>query len=166
MSCTYNRCTLCTLAHTTAVHYNDPFSQLHGSMESWGWDLACWQALRDASRDRGAFLERPRNFSVPKANFKINICWIVTKFLAYKSGNLLRLLVVSLNHFQNYWSFDLELQIRQTYNNFAGPKNYRDLRETGPRVLRTSVVAAMFAAIGKASYCMRLSLEMLTINCT
>ena len=56
-------------------------------MESWGWDLACWQALRGASGDRGAFLEGPRNFSVPEANFKINICWIVAKFLAHKSGN-------------------------------------------------------------------------------
>ena len=43
-------------------------------------------------------------------------------------------------------------------------KKLPDLRETGPRVLRTSVVVAMFAAIGNASYCLRLTPEMLTIN--
>ena len=36
---------------------------------------------------RGLFLERPGNFSVPKANFKIQTCLIEAQFLAHKPAN-------------------------------------------------------------------------------
>ena len=36
---------------------------------------------------RGQFLQRAENFSVPKANFKIQTCLIVAQFLAHKLVN-------------------------------------------------------------------------------
>ena len=39
------------------------------------------------SKARGPFLERPGNFSGPKANFEIKTCWIVAQFLAHKPVN-------------------------------------------------------------------------------
>ena len=83
--------------------------------------------------DRGPFLERPGNFSVPKANFKIQTFWIVAQFLARKPVNFASLLtdsfIVLVSKFLKVWTW---MQTRQTQNSFPGPKSYRNFRETGP----------------------------------
>ena len=39
------------------------------------------------TQNRSPFLDRPGNFSGPKANFKVNTCWMVAQFLAQKPVN-------------------------------------------------------------------------------
>ena len=58
---------------------------------------------------RGPFLQRPGNFSSPKANFEVKTCklLIVAQFLAHKPVNFASLTFI-LPIFQNYWNFDLE----------------------------------------------------------
>ena len=78
---------------------------------------------------RGPFLERPRNFLGPKANFKIRICWIGAQFLAHKPVNFASLtdsFIISFSKLLEPWSW------MQTRNSFLGPKSYQDFSETGP----------------------------------
>ena len=81
----------------------------------------------------GLFLERPGNFSGPKASFKIKKCWIVAQFLAHKPVNFVSLIdsfIVLFSKWLKLWSW---MQTQQTQNSFPGPKSYRGFRETGPR---------------------------------
>ena len=68
----------------------------------------------------GAFLERHENFSGTKANFKIKTCWIVAPLLAHKPVNCASLTDYfdSLQHFQNFWNFDILI---------ANPTNIKQL---------------------------------------
>ena len=86
---------------------------------------------------RGSFLERPGNFSGPKANFKIKTCWIVAQFLAHKPVNFASLIdsfTVLFSKWLKLWSW------MQTQNSFPGPKSYRGFRETGPRPLKETLL--------------------------
>ena len=56
----------------------------------------------------GSFLERPGNFSGPKANFKIKTCWIIAQFLAHKPVNLVSLIdsfIVLFSNRLKLWSW-------------------------------------------------------------
>ena len=87
------------------------------------------------SKTRGSFLERPGNFSGPKANFKtqnlLNSCTVPgpqtsqfyfgTDSSIVLFSKLLKTLILNAN-------------IKNTkYFSFLSPKRYRDFRETGPR---------------------------------
>ena len=55
----------------------------------------------------GPFLERPGNFSGPKANFKFKTCWIAAQFLAHKPVNFASFtdsFIVSLSKVLKLWS--------------------------------------------------------------
>ena len=59
------------------------------------------------SKARGPFLERPGNFSGPKANFEIKTCLIVAQFLAHKpvnSASLTDTFIVSFSRLLKLWS--------------------------------------------------------------
>ena len=80
-----------------------------------------------------SFLERPGNFSGPKANFKMKTCWIVAQFLAHKQVNFASLIdsfIVLFSNRLKLWSW---MQKQQTQNSFPGPKRCRGFRKTGPR---------------------------------
>ena len=81
----------------------------------------------------GSFLERPGNFSGPKANVKIKTCWIIAQFLAHKPVNFASLIdsfIVLFSNRLKLWSW---MQKQQRQNSFPGPKSYRGFRETGPK---------------------------------
>ena len=85
----------------------------------------------------GSFLERPGNFSGPKANFKIKTCWIIAQFLAHKPVNFASLIdsfIVLFSNRLKLWSW---MQTQQTQNRFPGPKSCRDFREPGPRTKKS-----------------------------
>ena len=119
--------------------------------------------------DRGPFLERPGNFSVSKANFKIQTFWIVAQFLARKPVNFASLLtdsfIVLVSKFLKLWPW---MPTRQTQNSFPGPKSYRDFPETGPCIglhcikkNRLSPVSFFFARASRAARANRLLLLVL-----
>ena len=71
---------------------------------------------------RGPFLERPGNFSGPKANFKIKTCWIVPQFLAHepiKIASFTDSFIVLFSKLLKLWSW---MQTQQTQNSFRAPK--------------------------------------------
>ena len=59
------------------------------------------------SKARGPFLERPGNFSGPKADFEIKACWIVTEFETHKPVSFALLtdtFIVSICKLLKLWS--------------------------------------------------------------
>ena len=81
---------------------------------------------------RGPFLQRPGNFSSPKANFEVKTCklLIVAQFLAHKPVNFASLTFI-LPIFQNYWNFDLECKHGKHKTAFRARKVIRTSRN-GP----------------------------------
>ena len=56
----------------------------------------------------GPFLERPGNFSGPKANFKFKTCWIAAQFLGHKPVNFASFtdsFIVLLSKLLKLWSW-------------------------------------------------------------
>ena len=94
--------------------------------------------VRDRTRNqgpgtRGPFLKKPGNFSGPKANFKIKICWIVAQFLAHKPVNIALLtdkFILSFSKLLEPWSW---MQTQKTRNSFLGMKRYWGFHKTDPR---------------------------------
>ena len=79
--------------------------------------------IQSEARSRGPFLERACDFSGPKANVEIKICWIVARFLTHQPVNPASLtdsFIVSFSKFLKLWSW---MQTRQTSNTFPGPKS-------------------------------------------
>ena len=80
-----------------------------------------------------SFLERPDNFLGLKANFEIKVSWTVAKFLAHKPVNLLRWLINSLCHCQNYWNFDIECNHGKHKTSFRARNVLETFEKRGPR---------------------------------
>ena len=73
---------------------------------------------------------KARNFSGPKANFKIKICSIVAQF-GHKPVNFASLTDSFVLTFSNYWTLILNINAANR-KQLSGPeKNYWDFRETG-----------------------------------
>ena len=69
--------------------------------------LVAWVPLQTV-RAWGPFLERPDNFSGPKANFEIKTCWIVAQFLSHKPANFASLtdsFIIAFSKLLKLWSW-------------------------------------------------------------
>ena len=69
--------------------------------------LVAWVPLQTV-RAWGPFLERPGNFSCPKANFEIETCWIVAQFLSHKPANFASLtdsFIIAFSKLLKLWSW-------------------------------------------------------------
>ena len=101
----------------------------------WCQNESIWQAQLSTNsfsnvpfgyvRSWGPFLERPDNFSGPKAKFEIKKTswqWIVAQFFSHKPVNFASLTDSFFVSFQNYWNFDFECKHGQLETAFRAPE--------------------------------------------
>ena len=90
----------------------------------------------------GSFLERPGNFSGPKANFKIKKCWIVAQFLAHTPVNW----KFHCIFFKQIKTLILHANTTNT-KQISEPEKLPGFRETGPRTKKSQIKRGSIAAI-------------------
>ena len=103
--------------------------------------LVAWVPLQTV-RAWGPFLERPGNFTGPKANFEIETCWIVAQFLSHKPANFASLterFIISFSKLLKLWSWmqtckhKIGFQARKVIGTF-------EKRAPGARFLKVPII--------------------------